>query len=247
MYEGRTAATQSARLLRRRPCGRCGLLRDLGAWQFLSPDRQRPAASVRCPRSPSAGVFRPAGESPETDGGCTQAPIDRSSGQTTPADCHTWAAGRDTLTALLSRPRLHRYNLKPRVLFGCSERLRPASMQRGLRAIVSSATGQSLRRSNPRHKSKSGPARGPIRQTVAYRRSEGKLEGATNRSSHWKRPFRKPAAGGQCSYPSSGDRATTSQGSRGKARVPVEVVVIVARNAELISGSHHPSDSRSRR
>ncbi len=49
------------------------------------------------------GAYRPAGGGNlETDGGCTQAPIDRTIGQTTPADCHTWARGRETITALLS-------------------------------------------------------------------------------------------------------------------------------------------------
>jgi hypothetical protein len=38
--------------------------------------------------APAPGVFRPAGGPEEPAGGCTQAPIDRATGQTVPADCH---------------------------------------------------------------------------------------------------------------------------------------------------------------
>ena len=57
--------------------------------------RGGPACRARFARRAKAGT---------RGDGCTQAPIDRSSGQTMPADCHTWAAGRDTLTAQLSLP-----------------------------------------------------------------------------------------------------------------------------------------------
>lgn len=47
-------------------------------------------------------LYRPAGGSMDADGGCTQAPIDRSTGQTTPADCHTRApGGGETMLAAL--------------------------------------------------------------------------------------------------------------------------------------------------
>jgi hypothetical protein len=49
--------------------------------------------------APEPGVFRPAAGSAEEDGGCTQAPIDRATGLTTPTDCHTWATDLETRTA----------------------------------------------------------------------------------------------------------------------------------------------------
>jgi hypothetical protein len=76
---------------------------ELGNCSVLIGNAPLFPAAVR-EEAPPSGAFRPAGESRETGDGCTQAPIDRSSGQTTPADCHTWAAGRETLTAQLSRP-----------------------------------------------------------------------------------------------------------------------------------------------
>ena len=104
VYEGRTAASKAL--------GFCGIVLGGGAalfaiWElgnFSVPFGSGPLLPSAVREAPPSGVFRPAGGSPETDGGCTQAPIDRSSGQTTPADCHTWAAGRETLTARLSRP-----------------------------------------------------------------------------------------------------------------------------------------------
>jgi hypothetical protein len=104
VYEGRTAATKAI--------GFCGVVLaggaalfaiwELGNFSVLIGNGPLLPSVVR--EAPPSGVFRPAGGSPETDGGCTQAPIDRASGQTMPADCHTWAAGRDTLTAQISRP-----------------------------------------------------------------------------------------------------------------------------------------------
>ena len=76
---------------------------ELGNFSVLIGNGPLRPAVVR-EEAPPSGAYRPAGESRDTGDGCTQAPIDRSSGQTTPADCHTWAAGRDTLTAQLSRP-----------------------------------------------------------------------------------------------------------------------------------------------
>ena len=50
--------------------------------------------------SPAPGIYRPAGGSAEPDSGCTQAPIDRANGQTTPGDCHTSRPpGANTMTA----------------------------------------------------------------------------------------------------------------------------------------------------
>jgi hypothetical protein len=104
VYEGRTAASKAL--------GFCGIVLGGGAalfaiWElgnFSVPFGNGPLLPSAVREAPPPGMFRPAGGGPETDGGCTQAPIDRSSGQTTPADCHTWAAGRETLTARLSRP-----------------------------------------------------------------------------------------------------------------------------------------------
>lgn len=76
---------------------------ELGNFSVLIGNAPLHPAAVS-EEAPPSGAFRPAGESRDTGDGCTQAPIDRSSGQTTPADCHTWAAGRDTLTAQLTRP-----------------------------------------------------------------------------------------------------------------------------------------------
>jgi hypothetical protein len=73
---------------------------ELGNFSVLIGNSPLLPAAVREP-SPS-GAFRPAGGPQETDGGCTQAPIDRSSGQTTPADCHTSVTGHETMTALLT-------------------------------------------------------------------------------------------------------------------------------------------------
>lgn len=73
---------------------------ELGNFSVLIGNSPLLPASVR--ETPPAGAFRPAGGPQETDGGCTQAPINRSSGQTTPADCHTSVPGRETMTALLS-------------------------------------------------------------------------------------------------------------------------------------------------
>jgi hypothetical protein len=74
---------------------------ELGNFSVLIGGAPLHPAAVHEP--PPAGIYRPAGENRET-GGCTQAPIDRSSGQTIPADCHTWGPGRETMTALLIRP-----------------------------------------------------------------------------------------------------------------------------------------------
>lgn len=41
------------------------------------------------PAATQEGPYRPAGGTEEAAGGCTQAPIDRATGQTMPADCHT--------------------------------------------------------------------------------------------------------------------------------------------------------------
>jgi hypothetical protein len=104
VYEGRTAATKALGFCGAVLAGGAALFAiwELGNFSVLIGNGPLLPAVVR--EAPPSGVFRPAGESPETDAGCTQAPIDRSSGQTMPADCHTWAAGRNTLTALLSRP-----------------------------------------------------------------------------------------------------------------------------------------------
>ena len=74
--------------------GFCGSMLAGGAalfaiWQLgnfealLGHDAAR--APIQAPTGP--GIYRPAGER----SGCTQAPIDRASGQTTPVDCHTMA------------------------------------------------------------------------------------------------------------------------------------------------------------
>ena len=56
---------------------------ELGNFEtLLGNEPSRPA--IHEPAAP--GTYRPAGE---TSTGCTQAPIDRSGGHTTPADCHT--------------------------------------------------------------------------------------------------------------------------------------------------------------
>ena len=99
---------QGCRLLRLGACRGHGVLRHLGTGQLLSIDWKQPAPSRRGPRSSPAGAFRPAGGPQETDSGCTQAPIDRSSGQTTPADCHTSVPGHETMTALLTGRRFAR-------------------------------------------------------------------------------------------------------------------------------------------
>jgi hypothetical protein len=104
VYEGRTAASKAL--------GFCAIVLGGGVaffamWELCNFSilfGNGPLLPSAAREAPTPDVFRPAGQSPETDGGCTQAPIDRSSGQTTPADCHTWAAGRETLTARLSRP-----------------------------------------------------------------------------------------------------------------------------------------------
>jgi hypothetical protein len=103
IYEGRTAGSTVL--------GFCGLVLSGGIAMFAFWELGNFAvpfgsgslgpAAVREDPAP-AGVFRPAGETRDTDAGCTQAPIDRSSGQTTPTDCHTWTHGRETMTALLS-------------------------------------------------------------------------------------------------------------------------------------------------
>jgi hypothetical protein len=73
---------------------------ELGNFSVLIGNTPLLPAAVR--EAPPAGAFRPAGGAQETDGGCTQAPINRSSGQTTPADCHTSVPGGEAMTALLS-------------------------------------------------------------------------------------------------------------------------------------------------
>lgn len=73
---------------------------ELGNFSVLIGNSPILPAAVR--EAPPAGAFRPAGGAQETDSGCTQAPIDRSSGQTTPADCHTSVPGHETMTALLT-------------------------------------------------------------------------------------------------------------------------------------------------
>lgn len=102
VYEGRTAASKTL--------GFCGIVLgggaalfaiwELGNFSILIGNSPLLPAAVR--DAPPAGAFRPAGGPQETDGGCTQAPIDRSSGQTTPADCHTAVPGHQTITALLT-------------------------------------------------------------------------------------------------------------------------------------------------
>lgn len=76
---------------------------ELGNFSVLIGNSPILPAAVR--EAPPAGAFRPAGGPQETDSGCTQAPIDRSSGQTTPADCHTSVPGHETMTALLTSRR----------------------------------------------------------------------------------------------------------------------------------------------
>jgi len=79
---------------------------ELGNFSVLIGNSPLLPAAVR--EAPPAGAFRPAGGPQETDSGCTQAPIDRSSGQTTPADCHTSVPGHETMTALLTGRRFAR-------------------------------------------------------------------------------------------------------------------------------------------
>ena len=67
---------------------------ELGGFSvLLSNDPFRPAEILQ---SAPPSTFHPAGEG---EAGCTQAPIDRSSGQTIPADCHTMAPGARLLAA----------------------------------------------------------------------------------------------------------------------------------------------------
>ena len=80
---------------------------ELGNFSVLVGNAPLFPAVVR--EAPPADLYRPAGGGAVDEGGCTQAPIDRSSGQTTPADCHTSAPGRDTMMALLSTRRLLLY------------------------------------------------------------------------------------------------------------------------------------------
>jgi hypothetical protein len=66
---------------------------ELGNFRtLLNSDPPRPAIHQLNPPA----TYRPAGES---GGGCTQAPIDRASGQTMPADCHTMMAPGDSSRA----------------------------------------------------------------------------------------------------------------------------------------------------
>jgi hypothetical protein len=101
VYEGRTAATKAF--------GFCGFVVGVGTalfaiWElcnFSVTIGNAPLLPAAVRESQPAGTYRPAGDDRDS-GGCTQAPIDRSSGQTTPTDCHTWAFGRETMVALLS-------------------------------------------------------------------------------------------------------------------------------------------------
>lgn len=70
----------------------------LGYFAFLSGDEPARRAAVHEPLRPGIN-FRPAA-GPLS--GCTQAPIDRSTGQTTPADCPAPRAA--TLSARLAEP-----------------------------------------------------------------------------------------------------------------------------------------------
>ena len=76
---------------------------ELGNFSILIGNGPLHPAAIR--ETPPSGAFRPAGDVRDGGGGCTQAPIDRSSGQTTPADCHTSAPGGKTMTAQLSTRR----------------------------------------------------------------------------------------------------------------------------------------------
>jgi hypothetical protein len=66
----------------------------LAVWHLGNVEALLGHDAARAPvnEPPAPAFYRPAGER----GGCTQAPIDRSSGQTTPADCHTMAPGDGT-------------------------------------------------------------------------------------------------------------------------------------------------------
>jgi hypothetical protein len=75
--------------------GFCGWVLAGGAalfaiWEFRSFQELLGHDPVRTNihRPAAPGTYRPAGES---GSGCTQAPIDRANGQTTPVDCHTMA------------------------------------------------------------------------------------------------------------------------------------------------------------
>lgn len=72
---------------------------ELGNFSVLFGNAPLLPAAVH--ESPTPGTFRPAGESRESGGGCTQAPIDRASGNTVPGDCHTLAPVRGTMLAQL--------------------------------------------------------------------------------------------------------------------------------------------------
>jgi hypothetical protein len=61
----------------------------LAIWQLDSFHALLGHGAAPASAPPTPAIYRPAGER----GGCTQAPIDRASGQTTPADCHTMAPG----------------------------------------------------------------------------------------------------------------------------------------------------------
>jgi hypothetical protein len=68
-----------------------------GIWQLSSfeavPGRDAAPEPLNGPTAPA--IYSPAGER----SGCTQAPIDRSSGQTKPADCHTMVPAKRFLRA----------------------------------------------------------------------------------------------------------------------------------------------------
>jgi hypothetical protein len=106
-FQGRRQTDPDGRSATIRALGFCGwavagavaafAIWEFGNFRVLIGNAPLLPAAVR-DTAPS-GVFRPAGGSTEEDGGCTQAPIDRASGQTTPTDCHTWATGFETRTA----------------------------------------------------------------------------------------------------------------------------------------------------
>ena len=59
---------------------------ELGNFSVLVGNRPLlPSAVRQAPPAAAPVILRPTGQS---DGGCTQAPINRKSGETTPADCH---------------------------------------------------------------------------------------------------------------------------------------------------------------
>lgn len=102
VYEGRTAATKAVGFCSFVLAGGAALFAIWELCNFSVTIGNAPLLPAAVRQSQPPGAYRPAGDDRNGDGGCTQAPIDRSSGQTTPTDCHTWAFGRETMVALLS-------------------------------------------------------------------------------------------------------------------------------------------------